>query len=146
MKIMVINGPNINMIGIREKEVYGNKTFFEICKYIETEAKKMGHEIMLFQSNVEGEIINFLQKAYFENFDGVIINPGAYTHYSYAIYDAIKCNIDIPTVEVHISNIYSRENFRNISKTAKACIGQISGFGEYGYIMAIMALENYKKV
>lgn len=144
MKIMVINGPNLNMVGIREKGIYGTKDFSYICKYIEDEAVKRGHKITLLQSNLEGEIINFIQKAYFEKFDAIIINPGAYTHYSYAIHDAIKGNNGIPTVEVHLSNIHAREEFRHISKTAPACIGQICGFGEYGYIMAMDALQNYK--
>lgn len=144
MKIMVINGPNLNMVGVREKGVYGTKTFSEICDYIKEEYEKRGHSITLLQSNSEGEIIDFLQKAYFENFDGVVINPGAYTHYSYAIHDAIKGNVGIPTVEVHLSNVHAREEFRHISRTAPACIGQICGFGEYGYVMGLMALENYK--
>lgn len=141
---MVINGPNLNMVGVREKGVYGTKTFSEICDYIKEEYEKRGHSVTLLQSNSEGEIIDFLQKAYFENFDGVVINPGAYTHYSYAIHDAIKGNVGIPTVEVHLSNVHAREEFRHISRTAPACIGQICGFGEYGYVMGLMALENYK--
>ncbi len=144
MKIMIINGPNINMIGIREKSIYGTKSFKDICNYIKSEGEKRGHEINLFQSNYEGEIIDFLQKAYFEKYEGVIINPGAYTHYSYAIHDAIKGNTGIPTVEVHISNIHSREGFRKESKTAPACVGQICGFGEIGYVLAMDALENFK--
>ncbi len=145
MKFMIINGPNLNMIGVREKDIYGIKTFKDICEFIEKEAIKKNHELVLYQSNSEGEIINFLQKAYFENYDGVIINPGAYTHYSYAIHDAIKSIHQVPTVEVHLSNIHSREEFRKESKTAPACIGQISGFGEYGYVLAMDALENYIK-
>ncbi len=99
----------------------------------------------MLQSNIEGEIINFIQRAYYEKYDGIIINPGAFTHYSYAIYDAIK-SVNIDTVEVHLSHIYGREEFRQKSVTAPACIGQICGFGEYGYIMAMNALENKKKV
>lgn len=143
MKIMIINGPNINMIGAREKDIYGTKTFDDICNYIKFQGIKRGHEITLYQSNSEGNIIDFIQEAYFKKFDGVIINPGAYTHYSYAIHDAIKGNSEIPTIEVHLSNIHAREEFRKESKTAAACIGQISGFGEYGYILAMDALENY---
>ena len=142
MKIMIINGPNLNMLGTREKAVYGTKNYKEVCSYIISEAQKKGHNIDIFQSNIEGEIINYIQKAYFEKYQGIIINPGAYTHYSYAIHDAIKGIIEIPTIEVHLSNIHSREEFRKESKTAPACIGQITGFGEYGYIMAINALEN----
>lgn len=143
MKFMVINGPNINMTGIREKGVYGTKTFEEICKIIKEVGAEKGFKIDLFQSNSEGEIIDFLQKAYFDKYDGVIINPGAYTHYSYAIHDAIKGNVNIPTVEVHMSNIHAREEFRKESKTAPACIGQLCGFGYFGYILAMDALENY---
>ncbi len=139
---MIINGPNLNMVGVREKGIYGVKSFEDICKFIEEEGKKRGHELTLFQSNCEGEIIDQLQKAYYEKFDGIIINPGAYTHYSYAIHDAIKGN-SIPTVEVHLSNIHTREEFRHKSVTAPACIGQMCGFGENGYILGIKALEMY---
>lgn len=139
MKIMVINGPNLNMLGVREKEVYGTKDFKEIIKYVKKEGEKRNLDITFFQSNIEGEIINAIQRAYFENFDGIIINPGAYTHYSYAIHDAIK-GVSIRTVEVHLSNIHSREEFRKTSVTAPACIGQISGFGELGYVLAMEAL------
>ncbi|MGG7096458.1 type II 3-dehydroquinate dehydratase [Clostridium sardiniense] len=145
MKIMIINGPNINMIGVREKGIYGTKSFEEICSYIRSEGEKRGHDITLLQSNCEGKIIDFMQDAYFEKYDGVVINPGAYTHYSYAIHDAIKGNTGIPTVEVHLSNVHAREDFRKESKTAAACIGQIAGFGEKGYILAIEALEDYKE-
>ena len=143
MKVMVINGPNLNMVGVREKGIYGTKTFSDICRYIKDEFEKRGHVVTLLQSNSEGGIIDFLFSAYFENYDGVIINPGAYTHYSYAIHDAIKGNSEIPTVEIHLSNVHAREEFRHISRTAPACIGQICGFGEFGYVMALMALENY---
>lgn len=141
MKIMVINGPNLNMLGVREKGIYGTKSFNEICDYIKSEGEKRGNEITFFQSNIEGEIINFIQKAYYEKFEGIIINPGAYTHYSYALHDAIK-GVSIPTVEVHLSNIHAREEFRKTSVTAPACIGQLCGFGEFGYIMAMEALAN----
>lgn len=144
MKVMVINGPNLNLLGIREKGVYGEETFDDLIKYIKEEGEKSGHQIEFFQSNIEGEIINSIQRAYFENFDGIVINPGAYTHYSYAIHDAIKGS-NIKTVEVHISNIHTREEFRKVSVTASACIGQISGFGFYGYIMGLNALENALK-
>lgn len=140
MKLMVINGPNLNMLGIREKEIYGSRDYNDICNYIESEGKNRGHEITLYQSNIEGEIIDYIQKAYFEGYEGIIINPGAFTHYSYAIHDAIK-SVNIPTVEVHISNVHKREEFRKISVTASACIGQISGFGELGYILAMDALN-----
>ncbi|EJT6500963.1 type II 3-dehydroquinate dehydratase [Clostridium perfringens] len=144
MKIMVINGPNLNLLGIREKEIYGAKDFNQVIDYIKEEGKELGLEVNCFQSNIEGEIINFIHNAYFEKYDGIIINPGAYTHYSIAIYDALK-GVEIPTVEVHLSNIHKREEFRHKSVTAPACIGQISGFGEYGYIMAMNSLKNHIK-
>ena len=141
MKIMVINGPNLNMLGIREKNIYGTKDYKDVCKYIVNEGETRGHQVEIFQSNIEGEIINFIQKAYFEKYEGIVINPGAFTHYSYAIHDAIK-GVDIPTIEVHLSNVHKREEFRKISVTAPACVGQIAGFGEVGYILAINALES----
>ncbi|MGL4451763.1 MAG: type II 3-dehydroquinate dehydratase [Sarcina sp.] len=142
MKIKLINGPNLNLLGIREKQIYGSKDFNDVVSIIKEEGAKLGHEIVDFQSNIEGEIINEIHSAYFDKFDGIIINPGAYTHYSIAIYDALK-GVDIPTVEVHLSNIHKREEFRHKSVTAPACIGQICGFGDFGYILGIKALENY---
>ena len=143
MKIMIINGPNLNMLGGREKNIYGTRNYEDVWNYVKEEGKKRNHEILMVQSNSEGEIIDFIQKAYFEKYEGIIINPGAYTHYSYAIHDALK-GFDIPAVEVHLSNIHTREEFRRKSVTAPACIGQIAGFGEYGYIMAMDALANIK--
>ena len=143
MKIMIINGPNLNMLGVREKNIYGTRNYEDVCNYVKEEGKKRNHEILMVQSNSEGEIIDFIQKAYFEKYEGIIINPGAYTHYSYAIHDALK-GFDIPAVEVHLSNIHTREEFRRKSVTAPACIGQIAGFGGYGYIMAMDALANIK--
>lgn len=139
MRVMVINGPNLNMVGVREKGIYGTRSFDDICNYIKDEATKRNVEVELYQSNIEGEIINQIHKCYYENFDGIIINPGAYTHYSYAIHDAIK-SINIKTIEVHLSNIHAREEFRHKSVTAPACLGQICGLGEYGYILALDAL------
>lgn len=140
MRVMVINGPNLNMVGVREKGIYGTRGFEDICSYIKDEAKKRNIEVELYQSNIEGEIINQIHKCYYEKFDGIIINPGAYTHYSYAIHDAIK-SVNIDTVEVHLSNIHAREEFRHKSVTAPACVGQICGFGEKGYILALDALK-----
>ncbi|MDO5789120.1 MAG: type II 3-dehydroquinate dehydratase [Fusobacterium sp.] len=140
MKIMVLNGPNINFLGIREKEVYGSQNYEEMCQYIKKNIKKE-IELEIYQSNIEGELINLIQKAYFDKFDGIVINPGAYTHTSIALYDAIK-SVNIPTVEVHISNIHKREEFRHKSFTAAACIGQICGLGSNGYILAIEFLYN----
>lgn len=141
MKIMIINGPNLNMLGVREKGIYGSEDFNDVCRYIKEEGNKRGADIDLYQSNCEGEIINFIQRAYHEKYDGIVINPGAYTHYSYAIHDAIK-GVSIPTVEVHISNVHKREDFRRVSVTAPACIGQMCGFGKFGYVLAIEALLN----
>lgn len=141
MKVMIINGPNLNMVGVREKGIYGNKDFNDICEYIKVSAKERNIDITLLQSNVEGEIINFIHKAYYEKYEAIIINPGAYTHYSYAIFDAIKA-VNIKTVEVHLSNIHAREEFRHKSVTACACIGQICGFGEKGYVLAMDAILN----
>lgn len=138
-KIVVINGPNLNFLGIRETGIYGNDNYESLCEYIRETFKNENVELKILQSNSEGKIIDFLQKAYFEKVDGIVINPGAYTHYSYAIFDAIK-SISIPTIEVHISNIHEREEFRKISVTAPACIKQIYGKGKDGYIEAIRFL------
>ncbi len=140
MKILVINGPNLNMLGKREPHIYGNATLEDLeCFIKDTFENKI--DIEFFQSNHEGYIIDKLHESN-DIFDGVVINPGAFTHYSYAIYDAIK-SININCVEVHISNIHQRqEDFRKKSVTAGACIGQISGFGFYGYILAINAIIN----
>ena len=141
MKIYVINGPNINFLGIREQNIYGQNTYDDLCDYINEAAESLNLEVEIFQSNIEGHIINFIQEAY-KNADGIVINPGAYTHYSIAIFDAIK-SVNLPTIEVHLSNIYQREEFRHKSVTAKACIGQISGLGFIGYKLAMEALLNY---
>lgn len=143
MKLLVLNGPNLNMVGIRETGIYGTLNYNEIVSYILEEGLKRGHSIKVHQSNYEGQIIDWIQEAYFEKYDGIIINPGAYTHYSYAIHDAIKSVESIPTIEVHLSNIHAREAFRHQSVTAPACIGQICGCGEFGYILGMLALENH---
>ncbi|MGL5693353.1 MAG: type II 3-dehydroquinate dehydratase [Peptostreptococcaceae bacterium] len=142
MKIIVINGPNLNMLGKREPTVYGNDTLIDLENYIKNEFEEKV-SIDFFQSNYEGAIIEMLHKAH-DEFDGVVLNPGAFTHYSYAIHDAIK-SIKTDVVEVHISNVYQREEFRHKSVTAPACIGQISGFGFYGYILGINAIINANK-
>lgn len=138
MKILIINGPNINMLGIREKHIYGSMNYEDMCNYIREKTSELSVDIEIVQSNIEGEIINFIQNAY-RKYDGIVINPGAYTHYSIAIYDALMA-VQIPTSEVHISNIHKREEFRHKSVTAAACLGQICGFGVYGYVMGINAL------
>lgn len=140
-KIRIIQGPNINFTGIREKGIYGNMTMDNINSNIKEKALSLKYDIDFFQSNIEGNIIDFIQKCYYENIDAIIINPGAFTHYSYAIRDAIS-SVSIPTIEVHMSNIYKREEFRHLSVTAPVCIGQISGFGAYGYILAVEAFNN----
>ena len=138
-KILVINSPNLNFLGIRKKSVYGDENYNSLCEYIKNSFSSENIEIKIFQSNCEGEIIDELQKAYYNKVDGIVINPGAYTHYSYAIFDAIK-SVSISTVEVHISNIHEREEFRRISVIAPACVKQIYGKGKEGYVEAIKYL------
>lgn len=141
MKILIINGPNLDFLGIREKNIYGSKTYEDLCEFLIKESDKLKITIDTVQSNIEGEIINEIHRAYKEDYDGIIINPAAYTHYSIAIYDALKA-VNLPTVEVHLSNIHSREEYRKKSVTAGACIGQICGFGFLGYAMAMKALTD----
>lgn len=136
MKILVINGANLNFLGIRDTSVYGKKDYAYLKEILEQKAVKDGFEIEIFQSNHEGEIIDRLQKAYFEGLAGIVINPGAFTHYSYAIRDALE-SLDMIKVEVHISNIHKREEFRHTSVTAPVCTGQIAGLGLKGYALAI---------
>ena len=140
---MVINGPNINMIGIREKNIYGTISFDEIIRIINDEANKRGIEVKCLQSNYEGQLVTWIQDAYFENYDGIIINPGAYTHTSIAIADAIKAIAPIPVVEIHLSDIDSREEFRKISYLTPYCIAQIKGHKHLGYIEALDTLKEY---
>ena len=130
------------MLGIREKDVYGSLNYEGLCNKINEEANKLKLEVLILQSNIEGEIINFIHEAY-NKYDGIVINPGAYTHYSYAIYDAIKA-VSIPTIEVHLSNIHARDEFRKSSVTAPACIGQIAGFGLNSYMLALNAFNNIR--
>lgn len=139
MRILVINGPNLNFLGIREKSVYGDRDYAALLALIDRKADELNVKVETFQSNCEGEIIDRLQKAYYEKVDGVIINPAAYTHYSYAIRDALT-SISVPKIEVHISNIHEREDFRHNSVTAPACDTQISGHGLEGYLMAMEAI------
>lgn len=141
-RILVINGPNINMLGIREKSIYGRQDYDSLCDYISSAANRLGVDVELFQSNYEGDIVNAIQQAY-GNFDGIVINPAAFTHYSIAILDALKA-VNIPAIEVHISNIHQREEFRRHSVTAPACIGQICGLGFAGYALALEALSVYR--
>ena len=143
MKILVINGPNINMLGIREKNIYGNNDYNSLVEKIKKEASELDCQVDFFQSNIEGEIITSIQKA-LGVYDGIIINPAAYTHYSIGILDALK-SVNIPAIEVHISNIHQREYFRKKSVTAEGCIGQISGLGFEGYTLALRGLVNLLK-
>lgn len=142
MSIFVVNGPNLNLLGEREPSVYGQDNYRSLVKKIQAYAKNKNIKVLIKQSNYEGKLIDLLQK-YRRKVDGIIINPGAYTHYSYAIYDCIK-GIAIPTVEVHLSDIDSREDFRKISVIKPACIAQIKGKGVEGYYEAIDLLRERK--
>ncbi len=136
MKVLVINGPNLNFLGIREKTIYGTENYNALVEKIQRHAKEKGIEVEVWQSNHEGAIIDKLQEAYYdEALTGVVINPGAYTHYSYAIHDALK-SVFVPKVEIHISDINAREEFRKVSVTAPACDLQIAGHGLDGYLEA----------
>lgn len=141
-KIVLIHGPNLNFLGIRNPEIYGADTYDTINREILEEASKYEMDMEIFQSNHEGEIIDFIQTCYHNKIDGIIINAGAFTHYSYAIRDAIS-SVSIPTIEVHLSNINSREAFRKESVIAPVCVGQLCGFGKYSYILGIHALHNH---
>ena len=143
MRILVINGPNINMLGIREKNIYGVNDYNSLIEKIKKEASELGCQVDFFQSNIEGEIIASIQKA-LGVYDGIIINPAAYTHYSIGILDALK-SVNLPAIEVHISNIHQREDFRKKSVTAEGCIGQISGLGFEGYTLALRGLISLLK-
>ena len=143
MKILVINGPNINMLGIREPGIYGKNTFADLLKLIEETAKELHIDIEQFQSNHEGAIVDKIQWAY-GKIDGIVINPAAYTHTSVAILDALK-SVSIPAVEVHISDVDSREPFRQISYAGMACCKTIKGHGLEGYREAILYLEQLLK-
>ena len=136
MKILVINGPNLNFLGIREKGIYGATDYAGLVKMIEEKGEATGNEILVFQSNHEGAIIDRIQEAYFDGTEGIVINPGAFTHYSYAIRDALA-SVEIPKVEIHISDIIKREEFRKVSVTKDVCQKQIYGHGLEGYLEAI---------
>ena len=142
MKILVINGPNINMLGIREPEHYGKETYSDLVDKIQKHCDEKAIEVKIYQSNHEGDLVDEIQKAYGE-MDGIVINPGAYTHTSIAILDAVK-SVNIPTVEVHISKVEEREDFRQISFVRLACVKTITGHGTNGYIEAIDYLTEGK--
>lgn len=135
MKILVINGPNLNMLGIREPDHYGKETYADLCEKIQKHCSEKNVEVKIYQSNHEGDLVDEIQKAY-GNTDGIVINPGAYTHTSVAILDAVK-SVNIPTVEVHISKVEEREDFRQVSYVRLACVKTITGHGTNGYLEAI---------
>ncbi|MBN2301910.1 MAG: type II 3-dehydroquinate dehydratase [Lentisphaerae bacterium] len=141
MRILVLNGPNLNLLGQREPDIYGSTTLDEIVKKITDRGKDLGVEVEAIQSNDEGALVTSVQKS-IGRYDGIILNPAAYTHTSVALCDAIKA-VPTPCVEVHLSNIYAREEYRHASLTAGACIGQISGFGDRSYVLALDAIVEY---
>lgn len=139
MRITVINGPNLNMLGQREPGIYGEDDYPALCRHIEKAAAELEVQVIIKQSNSEGELVTYIQQAARESV-GIIINPAAYTHYSIALLDALKA-VNIPAIEVHLSNIHAREEFRHKSVTAAACRGQICGFGFAGYTLALEVLS-----
>ena len=136
MKVLVINGPNLNMLGIREPSVYGTATYEDLVSLIKDAAAVRNVDVDFFQSNHEGALVDEIQRAYFDGYDGIILNPGAYTHTSIAILDAVKA-VGIPTVEVHISDVTEREAFRQVSYVRAACVGTVMGKGFDGYVEAM---------
>ena len=144
MKIYVINGPNLNMLGIREPSKYGNRGYDELCALIKAHCEEQSAEAVFYQSNHEGDLVDKIQEAYFAGADGIVINPGAYTHTSIALLDAVL-SVNIPTVEVHISKIEEREDFRQISYIRRACVATVSGKGFEGYLEACDILIGGKK-
>lgn len=144
IKVLVINGPNLNLVGQREPEHYGTKTIDQINDLMTAKAKNYNMQIEFFQSNCEGQIIDKIHQGLEQTVNYIIINAGAFTHYSYAIRDALK-GVNIPAIEVHMSNIYNREPFRHHSVLAPVCEGQISGFGYYSYLLALNVIAHRKK-
>lgn len=139
MKFLVINGPNMNMLGIRQPEIYGHETYEDLCAMIRAEAEKLGVTVSFFQSNHEGALVDAIQQAYFSHVDGIVINPAAYTHTSVALLDAVKA-VGIPTVEVHVSDPDGREDFRHVSYIRTACVATVKGKGLSGYLEALRLL------
>ena len=143
MKILVMNGPNLNMLGLREPGIYGGETYKELLQFIQRSAEEEGIEVECFQSNHEGALVDRIQEA-FGVFDGIVINPGAYTHTSIALLDAVKA-VNIPTVEVHISDVSKREDFRQVSYIRLACVRTYMGLGFEGYRQGLLFLKNLLK-
>lgn len=144
MKIYVLNGPNLNLLGVREPGIYGNETYDSLIETIENYAKEKGVAVTCLQSNHEGALVDRIHEGFFEKIDGIVFNPGAYTHTSIALLDALKAT-GIPTVEVHISDVNAREEFRRVSYIRPACIATISGHGRAGYLEAIDLLIAHAK-
>ena len=142
MKFLIINGPNLNMLGIREPQIYGSNTYQDLVEYVSDFCAQRGVETEFVQSNHEGVLVDAIQKAYFDKVDGIIINPAAYTHTSVALLDALK-SVQIPTVEVHLSKVEEREDFRQVSYVRAACFKTITGEGFAGYTMAAQALLDH---
>ena len=140
MKLLIVNGPNLNLLGKREADIYGHETYSDLCGMIADYARERGHQVRFVQSNHEGVLIDVIQQAGEDGTQGIVINPGAYAHYSYAIHDALR-SIAVPAVEVHISDISARESWRHVSVTSAACVKTIAGEGFPGYLRAIDALE-----
>lgn len=141
MKLLIINGPNLNLLGKREPDIYGHETYAGLCRRIADYAAARGHQVRFVQSNHEGALIDAIQLAGEDGTRGIVINPGAYAHYSYAIHDALR-SVDVPAVEVHISDINTREPWRHVSVTAPACVKIITGLGFDGYLRAMDVLED----
>jgi len=140
LKIYVMNGPNLNLLGVREPGIYGSESYESLLRKIEAYCLPQGIEVEFYQSNHEGDLVDAIHKAFFEKADGIIINPGAYTHTSIALLDAVKAT-SLPTVEVHISDVSAREDFRQVSYIRRACIATISGHGTDGYLEAVDLLK-----
>ena len=141
MKILVLNGPNLNLLGVREPDIYGRQDYAALLAAVNAEAAALGIKVDVVQSNIEGELVTMIQQA-LGTYDGILINPAAYTHTSVALLDALKA-VGLPAVEVHLSNIHNREPFRDHSYTAAACVGQICGFGIQGYALGLRALAEH---